>query len=546
MRKIFQALLLISVWQLTQLTAHAINSKEQNFTQNLATAVLSASTTFSITDAGFLSIVSFHFSAAPASAETINIYRDSRAGVNFDTLLARYVTVAGTTTDVTFVFANVIPIAETDQIRVTCTNDSAGDPTVSVSVVLDPAVRNGSGVSIYDNGALKISQYQHDYHWHYGDVIPAANQEFGAFYADLTELTAPASPAAGTRRLYVDDGTGELSVRTSAGATVSLENSTSVDGHEIQEEGVGLAQEPVLNFTGGGVTCTAGTGETICDIPTVSETDPTLTDDGAVTVGSGAANPTVVTFDSDAGTDGTMSYNGTTDTHTVGPNLTVAPGILGATDVATVVTTRLGQKMGLDNSANYGGAAFTTWAASNADHSPFFEFNRSRSDTLGTHTVVTNGDTLGYVVFRGSDGTAFQNSSFIQGSVDGVPGASDMPGRLRFFTASDGSATPVERVRIDSAGHIRTAGTAPTLSACGVTPTILGNDIAGKVTTGSGVITSCTLTFDTAWTSAPACTVNDETAIQLIRGVSTTTTLIITSATAITSQVISYICIGRI
>jgi hypothetical protein len=34
---------------------------------------------------------------------------------------------------------------------------------------------------------------------------------------------APADPAAGTRRIFVDSGTGELSVRTSAGTTVSLE-----------------------------------------------------------------------------------------------------------------------------------------------------------------------------------------------------------------------------------------------------------------------------------------------------------------------------------
>ena len=58
---------------------------------------------------------------------------------------------------------------------------------------------------------------------HSGDVIPPANQEFGAFYSDFAQIAAPANPASGTRRVFVDSATGELSVRTSAGSTVSLE-----------------------------------------------------------------------------------------------------------------------------------------------------------------------------------------------------------------------------------------------------------------------------------------------------------------------------------
>lgn len=38
-------------------------------------------------------------------------------------------------------------------------------------------------------------------------------------------------------------------------------------GHEIQDEGVAVAQEAVLNFEGAGVTVTEGTGETVVTIP---------------------------------------------------------------------------------------------------------------------------------------------------------------------------------------------------------------------------------------------------------------------------------------
>lgn len=300
------SLLLLCVVSLSE----AVNSKEQNFSQSLASSALNVTTTFATTDAGFLSVVSLHFSAAPASAETIKIYRDSRAGTNFDSLVASYTTIAGTTTDVAFLVGNAIPIAETDQVRVTCTNASAAN-TVYVSVVLDTAPRGSGSISVYDNGALKISALQHDYHWHFGDVLPDANQALGSYYFDLSALAAPASPASGTRRLYLDSGSGELSVRTSAGTTVSLEaagtghtvedegtplttrtlldftgggitcsdsgTSTQCDvpsggagAHEIDDEGSALAQEAVLNFTGTGVTCTAGVGQTICNIPQVT------------------------------------------------------------------------------------------------------------------------------------------------------------------------------------------------------------------------------------------------------------------------------------
>ncbi len=47
---------------------------------------------------------------------------------------------------------------------------------------------------------------------------------------DINQIAAPANPAAGTRRLFVDSGTGELSVRTSGGSTVSLEGAGDLSG----------------------------------------------------------------------------------------------------------------------------------------------------------------------------------------------------------------------------------------------------------------------------------------------------------------------------
>jgi len=50
---------------------------------------------------------------------------------------------------------------------------------------------------------------------------------------------------------------------------------------------------------------------------------------------------------------------------------------------------------------------------------------------------------------------AYQNTAAITSTIDGTPGASDMPGSLIFYTTPDGSATLTERMRINNAGDIK-------------------------------------------------------------------------------------------
>lgn len=104
-----------------------------------------------------------------------------------------------------------------------------------------------------------------------------------------------------------------------------------------------------------------------------------------------------------------------------------------------------------------------------------------------------------------------------------------------------------EAFRIGYTGHIATIGTAPALSSCGTSPSILATstDNAGIVTVGSVSATSCTVTFATAYTTAPACIVTDDTSIVALKAATTTTTLIF-SGTVITSDVVSYICMETI
>ena len=87
------------------------------------------------------------------------------------------------------------------------------------------------------------------------------------------------------------------------------------------------------------------------------------------------------------------------------------------------------------------------------------EFNKSRNDTFNSHTIVQSGDNLGSIIFRGSDGGEFVDAAAIACLSDTTPGDDDMPGRLSFFTTSDGASGGTERLRIDRRGIILVPGT---------------------------------------------------------------------------------------
>jgi hypothetical protein len=107
-------------------------------------------------------------------------------------------------------------------------------------------------------------------------------------------------------------------------------------------------------------------------------------------------------------------------------------------------------------------------------------FSQSRGATVGTYTVVQNDDDLAYIAFAGADGTNFAQAATIVVSVDGTPGNDDMPGRIAFATSADGSASPTERMRIDSAGRIITGGAAAQTSVFATTPQLQFNAAASS------------------------------------------------------------------
>lgn len=83
-----------------------------------------------------------------------------------------------------------------------------------------------------------------------------------------------------------------------------------------------------------------------------------------------------------------------------------------------------------------------------------FAIQKSRNASIGSQTIVQNGDIIGSFTWYGSDGTNQIAAASLRAYVDGTPGTNDMPGALYLFTTPDGSNTLAERMRINNAGRV--------------------------------------------------------------------------------------------
>lgn len=79
-------------------------------------------------------------------------------------------------------------------------------------------------------------------------------------------------------------------------------------------------------------------------------------------------------------------------------------------------------------------------------------FRKSRGNSHTSPTSVVDGDTILVLAGHGHDGSNFILSSWIQFAIDGTPGTNDMPGRIVFYTTTDGGAVAPERFRISNFG----------------------------------------------------------------------------------------------
>ena len=97
-------------------------------------------------------------------------------------------------------------------------------------------------------------------------------------------------------------------------------------------------------------------------------------------------------------------------------------------------------------------AALSATRFTTAGASSYLYLSASRSATVGINTALQSGDSMGIVRFSGADGTTYKSSADIRGSVDGTVSTGVVPGRLSFYTNSNGTLN--ENMRLDSSGNL--------------------------------------------------------------------------------------------
>ena len=147
---------------------------------------------------------------------------------------------------------------------------------------------------------------------------------------------------------------------------------------------------------------------------------------------------------------------------------------------------------------------------SNSSRWPQVFIEKSRGSAVGDKDLVSDGDSLGELAFRGSDGTNYLTGASIIATVNGTPGTNDLPTDLRFSTTADGAASSTERLRIDSSGRVGIGTTSPSykLDVNGSAQVRAGESLHFQNVAGSGIAsiqcagagTNTDLSFKTATT----------------------------------------------
>jgi len=84
----------------------------------------------------------------------------------------------------------------------------------------------------------------------------------------------------------------------------------------------------------------------------------------------------------------------------------------------------------------------------------------------------------------------------------------------------------------------------PVLTACGTAPVVVGTDMAGTVTMGTGTPTGCVITFANPYPTVPSCLVVWQGTPLAAQNWTTTVTAITLVQTATSSNKVNYFCPG--
>ncbi|MBW8012843.1 MAG: DUF5011 domain-containing protein [Chloroflexi bacterium] len=212
-----------------------------------------------------------------------------------------------------------------------------------------------------------------------------------------------------------------------------------------------LASGAVINFNAGDVTLTHGVGGltvggTIgtdwADLGSVTTVDINGGTIGGVTLDVASIVTADLTFNDNV--KATFGTGGDADLYYNGTDLILNPKVVGAGQLI----------VGTSTVPQYGNSVMEISAGTNSAIS-FGPSTVSEPFILtavgSSGNDVISGSSLWGMYFRGWHTAAYGEAAAINVEVDGTPSATtDMPGRIVFKTSPDGTASPVEALRIDS------------------------------------------------------------------------------------------------
>jgi Pectate lyase superfamily protein len=210
--------------------------------------------------------------------------------------------------------------------------------------------------------------------------------------------------------------------------------------------------------------------------------------------------------------------------------------------------------------------AVGTYAASQSDiGNALSSYNTPTSSltvTLPPTTAISSGWTMGFATDNGKTITVQVNGAsggriLYPAGATGSTGNSVTlaPVNYEFMALQfDGSnfrivsITPRSASALGMFGHQITTGATPAVGSgstdCGTSPSIGGNDSAGRVTVGSTNGGSCTITFVSPWPNPPVCSVFDETRGTLVRPMAASTATVALTGPFADGDVLAYQCVG--
>jgi hypothetical protein len=166
-----------------------------------------------------------------------------------------------------------------------------------------------------------------------------------------------------------------------------------------------------------------------------------------------------------------------------------------------------------------------------SNNSVYEGYNAMAQASGDTNEIVIGASAIG----NGSNTVTLGNTNIVKTILQGNVGI--------------GTASPNYLLEINGSlgveGHIQTHGTAPTLTSCGGSPSIVGNDNSFTITVGTAS-TGCTATFATAWTNAPSCTVtNQSTSItNAMTYTVSTSAVVVSQAAGLSGDILNVVCRG--